>query len=160
MNEMKIIEHQNRDVARNRKYKQLILVAVLSASFLTAVPSTLVIQEAKAQQTGGINWGEICRNPIVDALIVESCSTLTTREGYMLTAEGERVIRCIGGGAVLLILDPSGQTLAAAQALGPAVGCGSGGVPTGLPVSDVFAPVDDNTANDDLIGGILRTIFD
>lgn len=74
--------------------------------------------------SGGINWLGVCRNPIVDILIAEPCTTLTTPDGYILTAEGNRVLRCIAGGTVLMILDPSGQTLAAAQALGPAVGCG------------------------------------
>jgi hypothetical protein len=144
---------------KNRKYKQLILVAVVSANIITTLPATLLDREAEAQQTVVINWGAICRNPMVDAFIVEPCYTLTTPDGYTLTAEGERVIKCIAGGVVLLLVDPSGQTLAAAKALGPAVGCGSsGGTPTGLPVSDIFTPSNQRQDRDPL-GNILRDIF-
>jgi hypothetical protein len=157
----KIANQKNLNVGKDGRHLRPIVVTALAASIMTTLPSTLVAHEAEAQQTTGINWGEICRNPIVDAVIVEPCSTLTTSGGYVLTDEGNRVIRCIGGGAVLLILDPSGQTLVAAQALGPAVGCGGGGgVPTGLPVSDVFAPSDQQGQSNDPLADILRTIFD
>lgn len=73
----------------------------------------------------GINWGEICQNPLVDALISEPCNILTTNNGYTLTPEGERVLGCIAGGGILLFIDPTGATLAAAQALGSATGCGN-----------------------------------
>ena len=36
-----------------------------------------------------INWGSICRNPIVDSFITEPCYTLTTPDGYTVTPEGE-----------------------------------------------------------------------
>jgi hypothetical protein len=71
-----------------------------------------------------INWGVMCRNPIVDPFITEPCYTLTTPDGYTLTAEGKRVVRCLGAGIILLVYDPTGKTLAAARAIGPAVGCG------------------------------------
>jgi hypothetical protein len=74
----------------------------------------------RQQQERSINWGQLCRNPIVDLLITEPCYTLTTRDGYTLTSEGERVIRCLAAGGVLLLYDPSGNTLTAARALGPA----------------------------------------
>jgi hypothetical protein len=70
-----------------------------------------------------INWGEICRNPIVDFAIAEPCRTLTTSDGFTLTAEGQRVLKCIAGGGLLLLADRSGAWLAAAKQLGPAVGC-------------------------------------
>jgi len=70
-----------------------------------------------------INWGQMCRNPIVDPFITEPCNTLTTPDGYTLTSEGKRVVRCLGAGIILLVYDPTGKTLAAAPALGPAVGC-------------------------------------
>ena len=50
--------------------------------------------------SGGINWLAICRIPAVDIFLSEPCETLTTPDGYTLTAEGERVVRCIGGLAV------------------------------------------------------------
>jgi hypothetical protein len=64
----------------------------------------------------------MCRNPIVDLLISEPCYTLITPDGYALTAEGERVIRCLAAGTILLLYDPTGTTLAVARQLGPAVG--------------------------------------
>ena len=33
---------------------------------------------------GRINWLEICRIPVVDALLSEPCETLTTPDGYTL----------------------------------------------------------------------------
>jgi hypothetical protein len=150
-----------RNTQSNGTYLRPAVVAALFASIMTTLPQSLVVQEAEAQKTMGINWGEICRNPIVDAVIVEPCSTLTTNGGYTLTFEGERVVKCIAGGAALLIYDPSGQTLAAAQALGPAVGCGStSGALTGLPVSDVFSPSSQYDQDSDPLGDILRTLFD
>jgi hypothetical protein len=69
-----------------------------------------------------INWLEICRIPVVDALLSEPCETLTTPDGYTLTKEGERVVGCVvglfGGSAALMIADPSGSALGAAQQLG------------------------------------------
>ena len=79
--------------------------------------------EAHSQRSG-INWGDICRNPVVDMLISEPCNTLTTNGGYQLTAEGERVIACIAGGGALMLVDPTGQALAAAKLLGSSVRCG------------------------------------
>jgi hypothetical protein len=75
--------------------------------------------------SSGINWGKLCRNSIIDAVVVEPCETLTTPDGYTLTPDGQRVVKCIAGGGLLLLADPTGQALAGAQALGPAVGCGS-----------------------------------
>ena len=37
----------------------------------------------------------MCRNPIVDSLISEPCEILTTPDGYTLTSEGNRVLRCL-----------------------------------------------------------------
>jgi hypothetical protein len=72
-------------------------------------------------QKRGINWYEICKNPIIDRSIAEPCSTLTTNGGYTLTPEGERVLACIGGGAAA-ILAGIPQLLA----LKNEVGCGTG----------------------------------
>jgi len=52
-----------------------------------------------------INWGKLCRNPSVDALIAEPCETLTTPDGFTLTSEGNRIfLLCIGGGALATML--------------------------------------------------------
>jgi hypothetical protein len=88
------------------------------------VSLTVPRQSSGVPKQGVINWGEVCRHPFVDPFIREPCHTLTTRDGYTLTPEGIRVIRCIAAGLVLLIYDPSEKTLAAARALGPAVNCG------------------------------------
>jgi hypothetical protein len=100
-------------------------------------------------QQNRINWGEICRNPLVDTLITEPCDTLTTPDGYTLTPEGERVLRCLAGGAVLGVVKP--EALTAARALGPAVGCG--GTTTGT------GGTQDNTGNNDMLGNILGKLL-
>jgi hypothetical protein len=68
-----------------------------------------------------INWLEICMNPLVDYVITEPCSTLTTSDGYTLTPEGERVLRCLAGGALVGLLAP--ELLTQIRQLGPAVNC-------------------------------------
>lgn len=73
-------------------------------------------------QQNRINWGEICANPLVDYVITEPCSTLTSPDGYTLTAEGERVLRCLAGGALVGLLAP--ELLTQIRQLGPAVNCG------------------------------------
>ena len=71
------------------------------------------------QQQQGVNWLEICRNPMIDALITEPCESLTSPDGYTLTPQGEHALACIGGGALtLLISQPE------LLALRDAVGCG------------------------------------
>jgi hypothetical protein len=81
-------------------------------------------QSSGIPKQGGINWGAVCRHQLIDPFIKEPCESLTTSDGYTLTSEGQRVIRCIAAGVLLLLYDPSGTTLAAARALGPAVNCG------------------------------------
>lgn len=56
-----------------------------------------------------------------------------------MTAEGERVVGCIAGGGALLLVDPTGQALAAAKMLGSSVGCG----------------VSNQYSTDDPIGGLV-----
>jgi hypothetical protein len=68
-----------------------------------------------------INWLEICMNPLVDYVITEPCSTLTTPDGYTLTSEGDRVLRCLAGGALVGLLAP--ELLMQIRQLGPAVNC-------------------------------------
>ena len=60
-------------------------------------------------------------------VITEPCSTLTTSDGYSLTAQGKRAIACIAGGGVLLRVDPTGQAFAYAQTLKSMFGCGGNG---------------------------------
>jgi hypothetical protein len=61
-------------------------------------------------------------DPLVDYVITEPCSTLTTPDGYSLTPEGQRVLSCLALGALVGILDP--ELLIQLRELGPAVGCG------------------------------------
>ena len=113
-------------------------------------------------QRSGINWWEICRNPIVDTLISEPCNTLTTNGGYELTAEGETVISCIAGGGTLLLIDPSGSTLAATKLLGSQVGCGgsSGQYSNNDPISGLVSNLmGSQNSQDDPIGNILSGLF-
>jgi hypothetical protein len=74
----------------------------------------------------GINWAEICRSLFVDKLITESCSGLTTNDGYQLTAEGERIVACVPGKA-LMLAEPSGGAFVYAQKLKSLGACGSSG---------------------------------
>jgi hypothetical protein len=67
-----------------------------------------------------INWGEVCRNPLVDPLIGEACETLTSPDGYALTLDGHRVLKCIGGGVLATLLGRPDLL-----SLGPSVGCGN-----------------------------------
>jgi hypothetical protein len=99
-----------------------ILVVTISLVLVTAININTVTAQSSAPR---VNWGGLCRNPIVDAVVAEPCETLTTPDGYTLTPDGQRVAKCIAGGGLLLLVDPSGQALAGAQALGPAVGCGA-----------------------------------
>lgn len=94
-------------------------------SFSGSAPAPIPAPAPNIKQKQGnkivINWLKVCRS--LDFFISEPCNTLTSKDGLTLTAEGDRVLRCIAGGGLLLLLDPTGQTLAKAQALGPAVGC-------------------------------------
>jgi hypothetical protein len=85
-----------------------------NATFGTGQPSV--------SRQNQINWGAICRNPIVDSVITEPCHTLTTPDGYTLTPEGERVLRCLAGGALVGLLAP--ELLIQIKEIGPAVNCG------------------------------------
>ena len=71
------------------------------------------------QQQARINWGDLCMNPLVDYVITEPCSTLTSPDGYTLTSEGQRVLMCLAGGALVGILAP--DVLVQIRQLGPAV---------------------------------------
>lgn len=120
--------------------------------FLPTPSQQLQLQPFSRQ---GINWGEIFESPLVDAFISEPAETLTSRNGYTLTEEGQRVLGCIAGqsllGSLLLQIDPSGNILAAAQAVGPAMGCRT---TTGTNF-DPFVQDDDSNP----IGGILEGLF-
>jgi hypothetical protein len=55
---------------------------------------------------------------LVDERISEPCETLTSPD-YTLTPEGERVLKCIGGGALATLIGRPDLL-----SLGPSVGCG------------------------------------
>jgi len=54
-------------------------------------------------QQNRINWGAICRNPIVDSFISEPCETLTSPDGFTLNSRGQRVLVCLGEEGLLPI---------------------------------------------------------
>jgi hypothetical protein len=62
----------------------LLILSYSFGNFVSAQPSS-----------SGINWLQICRNPIVDTLVVEPCETLTSPDGYQLTDEGRKVLVCL-----------------------------------------------------------------
>ena len=70
-----------------------------NGSGLPAAPPSGPAQQIPSQQIPSqqnrINWLELCLNPLVDYVITEECSTLTTPDGYKLTSEGKRVLRCL-----------------------------------------------------------------
>jgi hypothetical protein len=73
-------------------------------------------------QQNRINWLELCLNPLVDYVITEPCNTLTTPDGYTLTSEGQRVLRCLAGGVLVGLIAP--EALVQIRQLGQAVNCG------------------------------------
>jgi len=109
------------------------LFSVITLALLILLLTIFQTNLAQGAQTKiRINWLKLCENPLLDAAIAEPCQTLTSPDGYSLTSEGQRVLRCIAGGGLLLLVDHTGQALMQAQAFGPAVGCGAGsGSPPG-----------------------------
>lgn len=127
------------------KYKiSFALVAIFGVVSLCTIPL-----QAIAQNDPRINWYELCTNPIVDILISEPCSTLTKDGGYALTKEGERVLSCLGGGALAL----AQPELMALKSLAP---CGSN-YSTGS--SSSHTNVFSNNRQDEPIDNILNGLF-
>ncbi len=104
---------------------------------------------AQSTESSSINWYKICKNPIVDRLITEPCNTLTTNGGYTLTSEGQRVLACLGEGAVALVI-PQLNTLKGAS------GCGSGSSSSS---SSSYSSSVSNNQKDDPITNILDSLF-
>lgn len=110
--------------------------------------SSAFISNVDAQRSS-INWYELCINPVVDILISEPCSTLTTNGGYTLTPEGERVLSCLGGGALAL----AQPELMALKSLAP---CGNNqNTGSSSSSSNMFS----NNQQGDPIGSILNGLF-
>lgn len=125
----------------------------MNGYFACSSSGSSALTTSPAPTQAGINWLQLCRNPLVDTVIVEPCETLTTPNGYGLTPVGERVVACVLGGGVLLAADQSRQALAAAQALANKAGfCGSGTVtsPSGS------APGD---SSNDPLGNLLGNLL-
>ena len=88
------------------------VILILGAFSVTQVYST--------SSNRGINWEDMCR--LADVVISEPCNDLVdSNNPYQLTREGERVLNCIGGGALALATGHP-ELLS----LGPSVGCGGG----------------------------------
>lgn len=113
------------------------------------VSQSYTLIEAQSSGSSNVNWFKICKNPIVDRLITEPCHTLTTNGGYTLTPEGEKVLACLGGGAVALAI-PELMTLKGVS------GCGSGSS-TGS--SSSYSNSFSNDQNDNPITNVLNSLF-
>jgi len=101
------------NIGHNMYYK-----IIFSLYIAFSITYTFNIFPVFAQQQG-VNWLEICKNPLVNAFITEPCENLTSPDGYTLTPLGERVLGCISGGTLaVLIAQPE------LLALRDAVGCG------------------------------------
>ncbi len=89
----------------------------IGASVEQMIQATSASNATSPSSTSRINWGEVCRNPLIDSLITEPCETLTTPDGYTLTSEGNRVfLVCIGGGVLATILGYPEVTASVAKA--------------------------------------------
>lgn len=86
---------------------------------LLAILSLVLVSNPVLGQTTSrpFNWLQFCRSPMVDAVVIERCETLTTSNGYALTQEGQRVMGCFLGAGLLLAADPTGKALATATTL-------------------------------------------
>ena len=95
---------------------------VLVCSLALVCLSTSGVHSAIGQSTrSGINWGELCRNTLVDPLIAEPCNSLTSPDGYQLTQQGNRVLYCILAGGIGKLVGLSDDDL---KQLAPVAGCG------------------------------------
>lgn len=94
-----------------------LLVSIIAVSTLISPTMT----NAQQNQDVLVNWLEICNNPLVDAIVVEPCNSLTTPDGYTLTQEGERVLGCLAGGTLAVLVGIPELT-----SMADMVGCGEG----------------------------------
>lgn len=125
------------------------IILILTISFgiiiLFNVPVTVFAQHSNGPR---INWREICENPIVHILVSQPCSSLTSYDGYTLTKEGERVLLCIAGGAVSILIGKP-QLIA----LKNQVGCGDN-------PSSSSQTFDRHSSTDDgALGNIISSLF-
>jgi hypothetical protein len=70
-----------------------------------------------------INWLQLCKKPVVDAIVAEPCEGLTTPDGYTLNPLGQSVMACLRNSGVMLLADPSGHAFVEAQIFTPIFGC-------------------------------------
>ena len=133
---------QNPAISLSRNWS-IGLVAIFGLLILSTVSLNVNAQNR------GVNWYEICKNPIVDMAIAEPCSTLTTNGGYTLTPEGERVLACIGGGAAAIL---AGQP--ELLALKNQVGCGTNSQGSSSPAFS-----SSSGSGNDPIGSLIGSLF-
>ncbi len=129
----------------------LVISVLLLPVLLMTLSYTLI--EAQSSGSSNVNWYKLCKNPIVDSLITEPCHTLTTNGGYTLTPEGERVLACLGGGAVALAAPELAPPLAALKDVS---NCGSG---SSTSSSNFYSNSFSNNQNDDPITNVLNSLF-
>ena len=91
----------------------------MSSVLLLLITSPYIITESfPTSSNNRINWKEMCN--LADAIISEPCNELVVSGNpYQLTKEGEKVLYCIGGGALAIV---TGHL--ELLSLGPSVGCG------------------------------------
>ena len=94
----------------------------IPVSVSTQIPKSIPSNGGQSQVRSGINWLQLCKNPVVDHFVTEPCETLTSPDGYILTQEGKRVVACFLGAGVLLAYDKTGTALEAAQEIARTTG--------------------------------------
>jgi hypothetical protein len=140
------------------KHKAPTMVVFLSISIIISayMPMTSFAQAR-------VNWLEICQNPLVDALIMDPCYTMTTPDGYTLTPAGQKALGCIGGGTIAAL---AGVPVDQLVGLGTAVGCGfsssssSGGSSNNNILGNIIGgSLSSGSGNNDIIGNIVGVFF-
>ena len=106
--------------------QRTVLISTLKVTISLVLVTAININIVSAQSSPPrVNWGQLCRNPIVDAAVAEPCETLTTPDGYTSTPEGQKSRKMYCGWRTIIVSRPIRTSSAGAQALGPAVGCGA-----------------------------------
>jgi hypothetical protein len=119
---------------------------IATISIILILGAFSVTQVSGTSSNRGINWEDMCR--LADVLISEQCNDLVNSNNpYQLTREGERVLNCIGGGALALA---TGHL--ELLALGPSVGCGGGS-------SYDYEPRGSSGDSDTVFGDLLNKFF-
>lgn len=107
-------------------------VHMVTISIILILGAFSITQGYGTSSNRGIDWMKVCQMA-PDVLVSEPCDELVT-DYNELTSKGERVLACIGGGA-LAIITQQYQLLG----LAPAVGCGGSGSSSGSGLSNLLS---------------------